>query len=256
MTASGVAVAMLAAFVLVAGTLAWASRSDQPGTVVASPSDGGVSVLEIPDPAAAADAQDAPEPVTTTEPAEEFEPAESGEPAEEPTATTTATVVPPVVAPEDLMSVTLIGDSVLKGAEGAILLKLGENANVDATVNRQFKHADDVVSELRDRGELGEVVVIHLGTNGAFSGGTWDEVMNELSDVDRVIVLTAFVPRRWQSTVNAAIASGIERWPQVETIDYNSFGNAHPEYYNADGVHLNGTGQAAYAELIYEALAE
>jgi lysophospholipase L1-like esterase len=153
-----------------------------------------------------------------------------------------------------MMSVTLIGDSVLKGAEGAVLLKLGENTNVAATVNRQFKHADDVVSELRDRGELGDVVVIHLGTNGAFSSGTWDEVMDELSDVDRVIVLTAFVPRRWESTVNAAIESGSERWPQVEIIDYNSFGKAHPEYYNADSVHLNGKGQAAYAELIYEAL--
>jgi lysophospholipase L1-like esterase len=98
------------------------------------------------------------------------------------------------------------------------------------------------------------VVVIHLGTNGAFSGEAWDEIMNELSDVDRVIVLTAFVPRRWESTVNAAIQSGTERWPQVEIIDYNSFGNAHPEFYNADGVHLNGKGQAAYAELIYEVL--
>lgn len=251
--ASGVAVAMLAAFVLVAGSLAWGARSDQPGTVVASPSDGGVSVLVIPDPAAATDTEIAPDPVTTTEPAEDPDPVEAAEPAEEPT-TTTAAVVSPVATAEEPMSVTLIGDSVLKGAEGAVLLKLGENAYVDATVNRQFKHADDVVAELRSKGELGDVVVIHLGTNGAFGDETWDEIMSGLSGVERVVVLTAFVPRRWESTVNAAIESGTERWPLVEVIDYNSFGNAHPEYYNADGVHLNGKGQAAYAELIFEVL--
>jgi lysophospholipase L1-like esterase len=78
--------------------------------------------------------------------------------------------------------------------------------------------------------------------------------MTELSGVDRVIVLTAFVPRRWESTVNAAISSGVERWPEVEILDYKSFGEAHPEYYNGDGVHLNGRGQAAYAEFIHSAI--
>jgi lysophospholipase L1-like esterase len=66
--------------------------------------------------------------------------------------------------------------------------------------------------------------------------------------------MTAFVPRRWEATVNAAIASGSERWPDVEIVDYNAFGKAHPEYYNSDGVHLNGRGQAAYAELISRAI--
>ena len=44
---------------------------------------------------------------------------------------------------------------------------------IDATVNRQFKHADDVARDLRANGILGDVVVLHLGTNGAFSSETF-----------------------------------------------------------------------------------
>ena len=244
-TATAAAVAIAAALVLFAGALVLGARGGQPGTVVASPSDGGVAVVEVQDPAHPVD----PEPVTTTVPVVTTEPTAAAGPIVETPTTTQA----PAVEVEPVR-VTLIGDSVLKGAEGAVLLELGEDAIVDATVSRQFKHADDVASELRDRGDLGDVVVLHLGTNGAFSGATWDEVMTELRDVDRVIVLTAYVPRRWESTVNAAISSGIERWPEVEILDYESFGEAHPEYYNSDGVHLNGRGQAAYAELIHNAI--
>ena len=240
-TATAAAAAIVAAFVFLTGALVLGARGGQPGVVIASPSEGGVAVVEVQDPAQPVD----PEPVATTATVPTTEVIVE-------TATTTTTQAS--VAPVEPVRVTLIGDSVLKGAEGAVLLELGPEANVDATVSRQFKHADDVASELRDRGDLGDVVVLHLGTNGAFSGATWDEVMTELSGVDRVIVLTAFVPRRWESTVNAAILSGVERWPEVEILDYKSFGEAHPEYYSSDGVHLNGRGQAAYAEFIHGAI--
>jgi peptidoglycan/LPS O-acetylase OafA/YrhL/lysophospholipase L1-like esterase len=239
-SATAVAVGVMAALVLVVGVLALGAQSGQPGTVVASPLGGGVDV-GIVVPVETTVAQDPPEAVDPTNQVPE-------------TTTTSMAAVVQVTVPDEAIRVTLIGDSVLKGAEGAVLLKLGSAGTVDATVNRQFKHADDVASDLRSSGDLGDIVVIHLGTNGTFSSETWDEVMTELADVDRVIVLTSFVPRRWESTVNAAIFSGSERWPRVEILDYNSFGKAHPEYYNSDGVHLNGRGQAAYAEFIHGAI--
>jgi peptidoglycan/LPS O-acetylase OafA/YrhL len=239
-SATAAAAAVAALFVLVAGILVVNARSGQPGTVVASPSGGGVG-LEI------------PVPVTTTVGDASSDPVDTALQADEST-TSTLAVAPPEVVSNETLHVTLIGDSVLKGAEGAVLLELGPGAIVDATVNRQFKHADDAASVLRSNGDLGDIVVIHLGTNGTFSSDAWDEVMGALEDVDRVIVLTAFVPRRWEATVNAAIVSGSERWPGVEIVDYNAFGKAHPEYYNSDGVHLNGSGQAAYAELIGRAI--
>ena len=114
--------------------------------------------------------------------------------------------------------------------------------------------ADDVAAVLASTGDLGDVVVLHLGTNGAFSGETFDEVMTYLAVVDRVIVLNAKVPRRWESTVNGAIASGGDRWPDVEIIDWNTIAGAHPEWFNDDRVHLNRTGMVAYADLLNETI--
>jgi lysophospholipase L1-like esterase len=148
----------------------------------------------------------------------------------------------------------MIGDSVLLGAEGAIAATLENDLVIDATVSRQFKHADDVAAVLALTGDLGDVVVLHLGTNGAFSEETFDEVMTYLAVVDRVIVINAKVPRRWESTVNEAIASGGDRWPDIEIIDWNTIAGAHPEWFNADRVHLNRTGMAAYADLLNETI--
>ncbi|MGI9586292.1 MAG: hypothetical protein ACR2N7_11955, partial [Acidimicrobiia bacterium] len=174
--------------------------------------------------------------------------------AQQSTSTSLASDVPLDAAPPPPASVTMIGDSVLLGAEGAIAATLENDLVIDATVSRQFKHADDVAAVLASNGELGDVVVLHLGTNGAFSGETFDEVMTYLENVDRVIVVNAKVPRRWESTVNDAFASGVERWPDVEIVDWHTIAGAHPEWFNDDQVHLNRTGMVAYADLLNETI--
>jgi peptidoglycan/LPS O-acetylase OafA/YrhL len=147
--------------------------------------------------------------------------------------------------------ITVIGDSVLLGAKPDVEAALGAQTVVDGRVNRQFRHADDVARDLRSRGELGDIVVLHLGTNSPFNSDTWDEVMTELSkDVDQIYVLTIRVPRRWESQTNNAIMSGVERWPSVKIIDYHTWGKARPDYYVEDGVHLNAAGRTAYAEFL------
>jgi peptidoglycan/LPS O-acetylase OafA/YrhL len=147
--------------------------------------------------------------------------------------------------------ITVIGDSVLLGATPDVEAALGAHTVVDGKVNRQFRHADDVARDLRSRGKLGDIVVLHLGTNSPFNSTTWDEVMSELNnEVDEIYVLTIQVPRRWESETNNAIRAGVKRWPNVNVIDYFTWGNAHPDYYVEDGVHLNATGRAEYAKFL------
>jgi len=78
--------------------------------------------------------------------------------------------------------------------------------------------------------------------------------VESLADVDRIIVLTAKVPRKWESSVNRTIAEGTERWPEVEVIDWHTIGNQHPEWFFEDQVHLNGTGMKAYADILNETI--
>jgi len=270
--ATGVAAAGLVSIAIVATILTTGTATSTPGEIVASPSPDTENVYEAPtentdqDPtpriSTAVDqltetegelddsrpAADSPATTTTATVASEITPATSLTPDAEPSDVLTN------ATPDAVTGVTLIGDSVLQGAKDEVMSQLGPQTVVDATVSRQFKDADDVVSDLRAQGKLRDVVVIHLGANGAFNSRTFDEAMTALSDVDRVIVLTAFVPKRWESVVNAAIASGEERWPEVEVLDYNAFGKAHPEYFNKDGVHLNANGRLAYATFLDEAI--
>jgi len=156
--------------------------------------------------------------------------------------------------PDPLPTVAMIGDSVLAGAQAAVDEAIDNPLVIDATVNRQFKHAASVVADLRASGTLGSVVVIHLGTNGAFSDAAFDAVMASVSDVDRVILVTAKVPRRWEERVNAAIAAGAQRHPSVVILDWHAIAAPHPEWFRDDQVHLNRDGMAAYGEALDRAI--
>ncbi|MGI9665928.1 MAG: acyltransferase family protein [Acidimicrobiia bacterium] len=196
----------------------------------------------------------------TEEPA--AEPAPDSEPIEgqqddsnpssgEETSTTDAAAGPSTTIVAAALRVSIIGDSVVAGAQAPIEAVFGESAVIDATVNRQFKHANDVAAQMASDGLLGDVVVVHLGTNGTFSADTFDEVMLSLDAVDKVIVVNAKVPRRWEQSVNRTIAEGQSRWPDVVVIDWHSIAGDHPEWFNDDQVHLNRTGQRAYADLLH-----
>lgn len=220
--ATAIAVGVFAAFAALTAVLVLSAGAGEQGTVIASSGDETGEVIVSP--------------VETTTTLQSISVA--------------TTLVPSIAPSQGAASYTFIGDSVLLGAKPAVESVFGPDAVVDALESRQFKHADDVARELRTTGELGDIVVLHLGTNGAFNSDTWDEVMTELSDRDRVIVLTVNVPRRWEPIVNAAIRDGHERWPEVEIIDYKSFADAHPELYGSDGVHLTVAGRTLYANFI------
>lgn len=148
------------------------------------------------------------------------------------------------------LSVTLIGDSILAGSANAVLETFTNPVTIDATVSRQFKQAADVAYKLADEHALGDVVIIHLGTNGAFSSATFDAVMEAVSSAKRVVVLTTAVPRRWEDSVNDAIHAGAKRWPKIEILDWQVIAESHADWFKDDRVHLNATGQKAYAELL------
>jgi peptidoglycan/LPS O-acetylase OafA/YrhL len=224
-----IAASALASLVLISGGLAWGSfiRTTETISAASQAPDNGEALAVS---------------AGTSDPA----------PSPAPSSTTSTTTAP---SPQtDLPLVTIIGDSVVAGAE-AVIEDVVENPTViDGRVDRQFKHADDVADDHRSTGTLGEIVILHLGTNGAFSSQTFDEVMENLEDVDRIIVLTAKVPRKWESSVNRTIAEGAERWPDIEVIDWHTIGNQHPEWFFEDQVHLNGTGMKAYSDLLNETI--
>lgn len=142
-----------------------------------------------------------------------------------------------------------LGDSVMLGAAPEMAAAI-PNLEIDAAVSRQVSAGIDLLTARRDAGTLGDVVIIHLGTNGTFTPGQFDQIMGILSGVQRVIFVNLKVPRDWESPDNSVISDGVARYPNAVLIDWFSVANAHPEFFYDDEIHLRPTGADFYAQMI------
>src|SRR5262249_34539026 len=88
-----------------------------------------------------------------------------------PKATTPAPSAPnTTLVPIPNARVTAVGDSVMLGGQNARRRFLGDRPQRDANVSRHFSEGLDVVRQLHDAGQLGNEVIVHLGTNGSVPG--------------------------------------------------------------------------------------
>jgi len=166
-----------------------------------------------------------------------------------PTTTATPTTATPTTLPP-ATKITAIGDSVMLGSRDALSAAFGPVLQLDAAVSRQAEDAVKVAGLLAAAGQLGDRVVVHLGTNGIIRPEQFDELMRTLASVPRVIVVNTSVPRPWEAPVNELLAASVPNYPNAVLLDWKTVSAQHPEYFIEDGVHLNPEGAAAYAALI------
>jgi hypothetical protein len=149
--------------------------------------------------------------------------------------------------------VSAVGDSVMLGAAEELGKTVPNLATIDAAVGFQAADAVAVLKARRDAGELGEVVVVHIGSNGIYTAEQFDQTMRVLAGVRRVVFVNVNVPRAWEQPNNEVIAEGVARYPDRAVLaDWYSASEGHPEYFVEDGVHLQIEGQKVYAHLISE----
>ncbi|MBI2705489.1 MAG: acyltransferase [Actinobacteria bacterium] len=207
--------------------------SVDPSTILGDPNAPAATLAGIPNPARETD-PGAPE---TVIPVPELPPAPP------------TTLAPPVTTPHG--PVRAIGDSVMLGARPTLLNALGANSAVDAAVSRQVAYAIQKMQQWNELGQIPDVLIIHLGTNGTFNAQEFDALMEAAKNVRKVLFVTNKVPRRWQDTNNAAIGEGTRRYPdQAVLVDWYSASIDRPEYFAPDGYHLKPEGAQAYANLI------
>jgi hypothetical protein len=54
----------------------------------------------------------------------------------------------------------------------------------------------------------------------------------------------------WESGDNSVIANGVSRYPNAVLVDWHNTGDAHPEFFYDDEIHLRPDGADSYAQLI------
>jgi hypothetical protein len=128
------------------------------------------------------------------------------------------------------------------------------NIEVDASIGRQAPEMIRLLHERRQAGTLGDIVVIHLGSNGIFGGDQFDQMMALLADVPKVIFVNVQVPRRWQDPINDMLVERAKRYDNVVVADWYAASIDCTDCFIDDGVHLRPNGAALYTAFIAASL--
>ena len=175
------------------------------------------------------------------------DPSGSAVPLPAPVETTTTTTLPPAPIPQ-----FALGDSVMLGAAGELA---DRGFVVDAAESRQFSDGRAIVEQLNAAGRLGDVVVIHLGTNGDINPDDLTAMMEAMSGVPQVLLLTIDVDRAWTESNNALIFDAANTFANASVLYWADLDDSCPgDCFASDGFHLRPAGQEYYAALIEGAL--
>jgi hypothetical protein len=155
----------------------------------------------------------------------------------------------PVRNSSGLPTVTVIGDSVVLGAKPALEEQL-PGIQIDGQIGRQMRDLADVIRQRKEEGQLGDIVVIALGTNGAFPQKQLLSVIDALGEDRRLFLVNVRIPRPWEKIVNERLSDAAGQYSNVELIDWHSESEGKDHFFGKDGVHLTRTGAKHYAELI------
>lgn len=136
------------------------------------------------------------------------------------------------------------------GAAGELERTIGNLASIDAAIGVQAPGAVESARERQATGELGEVVVVHVGTNGTFNEEQFDALMWVVEDSRKVVFMNVKAPRLWEEPNNDMLADEVRRYPNAVLLDWHAAGANHPELFWEDGIHLRPEGAQLYADLI------
>ncbi|MEK4418607.1 acyltransferase family protein [Bacillus sp. FSL K6-0268] len=157
------------------------------------------------------------------------------------------------VQPKNSLTVTAIGDSIMIDI-APYLKNTFPDIGIDAQIGRQLSKAIPVVERLKNEGNLGNHVIIGLGTNGAFTTENLVSLIKLIGKERKIILINTRVPRPWESIVNERLKVTAAEYSNVTLVDWYDASAGKSEYFAPDGVHLTKVGAETYAALVVNAV--
>jgi peptidoglycan/LPS O-acetylase OafA/YrhL len=149
--------------------------------------------------------------------------------------------------------VTAIGDSVMLAAAEQLRGVL-PGSYIDAQVSRQMDQGLAVLRQLASQGELRPIVVVGLGTNGPITMSQVRALQAVAGPQRTLVLVNTFVPRPWQSEVNAVLAAAARRYGDVTVADWYATIRNRTDLLWGDGVHPQPAGAVLYARMVAAAV--
>jgi peptidoglycan/LPS O-acetylase OafA/YrhL len=117
--------------------------------------------------------------------------------------------------------ITALGDSVMLAASPQLSEQF-PGIIVDATVSRQMFAAPELVQAYLNAGQLREVVVLALGTNGPIEWDTLEQVRTIVGPDRDIVLVTVQAPRDWTDGVNQVLTAFAGRYRNVELANWQA----------------------------------
>jgi hypothetical protein len=175
----------------------------------------------------------------------------------------------------DIQHVTLIGDSVadaiLGDTSAVAVLRQGIDLDLEVAACRRVDQEScpndsgvrppNVVQFAKSMGsKLGPNVVVAVGYND-FEDQYAQNIENALdafkaAGVKHVWWLTLRAAHHGYINMNDDIEAAAKKHPELSVIDWNVYSRSHPDWFQADGLHMLGPGSEAMATLIHKTLLE
>ncbi|MFJ8356636.1 acyltransferase family protein [Bacillus paramycoides] len=148
-------------------------------------------------------------------------------------------------------TVTAIGDSIMIDVS-PYLKEAFPDIIIDAKVGRQMSQAFDTIEKMKKENNLGNYVIVGLGTNGAFSTEQLESLIELIGDEHKIVLINTRVPRPWESLVNKKLKEVSSKFPNTVLVDWYAASAGNQSYFAPDGVHLTQAGAKAYASLVIQ----
>lgn len=152
-------------------------------------------------------------------------------------------------APTSQSIVTAVGDSVMLAASDALQDSF-PTTYIDAAVGRQVSDAVIVLDWMAEHERLGDIVVIALGSNGAFPDGEIERLITKLGNERQIFFVNTNVPRYWKDMVNNTLQQAQQNYTNVHVIDWDTAASQQANVFYEDGIHPNKEGAIYYAQVI------
>lgn len=163
------------------------------------------------------------------------------------------------VTQDELSGVVGIGDSVMLGAAHDLRNVL-PNVYIDAQVSRYVGAGIDIAKQLDAEGQLGDIVLIGLGTNGPITDYYEPEtkaLVEYLGPNRKIFWINVYGPDlEWQDPNNRYLEELAKKHSNITIIDWYGAVSQHSEWLSDDGVHPNDLGVEEYAKLIRTSIEE
>lgn len=159
---------------------------------------------------------------------------------------------------KDKIKLTLIGDSVMLGPR-EFLAKNISNLYINAEGSRPLEAGADIIAEMENTGNLGDITILALGTNAEQDPLlSLNKIIKTIPDGKRLILVTCYDNRYPQPhPVSLAIKDIAKKYDFVSLMNWEDYAIDHPEFYQGtDGVHFYGQREAykAYLDLLTKAI--